>query len=70
MGSDLHFGLEGKVAIVTGGASGIGFNYSNELLNNGAKVIVADLNGEEGEQSNGSYFIKCDVTSKKSVDNT
>lgn len=60
--------LKGKVAIVTGGASGIGLNITNELLNNGATVIVADLNGENGEQLNGSYFIQCDVTKKESVD--
>ena len=59
--------LEGKVAIVTGGASGIGLNITNGLINNGVKVVVADLNGEEGQQPNGSYFIKCDVTSKESV---
>jgi sorbitol-6-phosphate 2-dehydrogenase len=39
-------GLEGKVAIVTGGASGIGLNISNELLNNGVKLVV----GEKGEK--------------------
>lgn len=61
-------GLEEKVAIVTGGASGIGLHITNELLKNGVKVVVADLNGEEGEQENGSYFIQCDVTKKESVD--
>lgn len=63
-------GLEDKVAIVTGGASGIGLNVVNELIKNGVKVVVADLNGVEGYQADGSYFIKCDVTSKESVDNT
>ncbi|MGD6843081.1 SDR family oxidoreductase [Bacillus infantis] len=61
-------GLEEKVAIVTGGASGIGLHITNELLKNGVKVVVADLNGSEGEQENGSYFIQCDVTKKESVD--
>ncbi|MFT8319836.1 MAG: SDR family oxidoreductase [Bacillus sp. (in: firmicutes)] len=60
--------LEGKVAIVTGGASGIGFHIAEELVNNGAKVVVSDLNGEEGKQTNGSYLIKCDVSKKTSVD--
>jgi sorbitol-6-phosphate 2-dehydrogenase len=68
--SSSWLGLEGKVVIVTGGASGIGLNITNGLINKGAKVVVADLNGEEGQQSNGSYFIKCDVTSKESVDLT
>ncbi|MFC0470957.1 SDR family NAD(P)-dependent oxidoreductase [Halalkalibacter kiskunsagensis] len=56
------------VAIVIGGASGIGLNISNELVRSGVKVIVADLNGEVGQQDNGAYFVKCDVISKESVD--
>ncbi|KRF64380.1 sorbitol-6-phosphate 2-dehydrogenase [Bacillus sp. Soil768D1] len=61
--------LEGKVAIVTGGASGIGLHIKEELVNSGAKVVVSDLNVEEGQQADGSYFVKCDVTNKVSVDN-
>lgn len=61
-------GLEGKVAIVTGGASGIGLNITNELIKNGAKVVVADLNGENGQLESGAYFLKCDVTKKESVE--
>lgn len=61
-------GLEGKVAIVTGGASGIGLNITNELIKNGAKVVVADLNGEDGQLESGAYFLKCDVTKKESVE--
>lgn len=60
--------LEGKVAIVTGGSSGIGFAIAKELVNNGAKVIISDLVGEEGQQADGSFLIKCDVTNKESVD--
>lgn len=66
---DSWLNLDGKVAIVTGGASGIGQTVSKELLKNGVKVVIADLNGEEGTSETGSYFIKCDVTSKQSVDN-
>lgn len=60
--------LEGKVAIVTGGASGIGLHIAKELMRNGAKVVVSDLTVEEGEQPDGSYHIECDVTNKESVD--
>jgi len=60
--------LEGKVAIVTGGSSGIGYSIAKELINNGAKVIISDLVGEEGPQADGSYLIKCDVTNKESVE--
>ncbi|WP_160724895.1 SDR family oxidoreductase [Bacillus sp. USDA818B3_A] len=61
-------GLDGKVAIVTGGASGIGLNIANELLKNGAKVVISDLNVEEGQQADGFYFLKCNVSKKESVD--
>jgi sorbitol-6-phosphate 2-dehydrogenase len=66
---DSYLELEGKVAIVTGGASGIGLHIAKELINNGAKVVVSDLNVDEGKQEDGFYFIKCDVTKKESVDN-
>ncbi|AEB30107.1 sorbitol-6-phosphate 2-dehydrogenase [Carnobacterium sp. 17-4] len=58
--------LKDKNVIVTGGASGIGLHIVNELKNNGATVIVADLNVEDGEK-NGVYNIKTDVTSVESV---
>ena len=57
--------LEGKVAIVTGGSSGIGYSIAKELINNGAKVIISDLVGEEGPQADRAYLIKCDVTNKE-----
>ena len=36
--------LEGKTIIVTGGASGIGRAVSEELLQDGANVVVCDMN--------------------------
>ncbi|GAA4719353.1 SDR family oxidoreductase [Brevibacillus fulvus] len=66
--SDSWLELEGKVAIVTGGASGIGLQIAKQFVKNGAKVVVSDLNGTEGQQADGIYFIKCDVTKKDSVD--
>jgi NAD(P)-dependent dehydrogenase (short-subunit alcohol dehydrogenase family) len=38
--------LDGKVAIVTGGGSGIGEAVSRELARRGARVVVADINGD------------------------
>jgi NAD(P)-dependent dehydrogenase (short-subunit alcohol dehydrogenase family) len=43
------FGLEGKVAIVTGGAGGIGRAYARALGEAGAAVAVADLNVEAAD---------------------
>jgi len=36
--------LEGKIAIVTGGAQGLGEAISKRLADEGAKVAVADIN--------------------------
>jgi NAD(P)-dependent dehydrogenase (short-subunit alcohol dehydrogenase family) len=42
--------FDGKVAIVTGAAQGIGEAYARALARDGASVVVADLNAELGEQ--------------------
>ena len=47
--SDWHF--DGKVAIVTGGASGIGFACSVTLARGGARVVIADINEESGNRA-------------------
>jgi 3-oxoacyl-[acyl-carrier protein] reductase len=39
-------GLRGKVAIVTGGSGGIGFASSRALAEEGARVVLGDLNGD------------------------
>lgn len=62
--------LEGKVALVTGGSSGIGRASAIAFARNGAKVIVADINVEGGQateriikQAGGdAVFIKTDVS--------
>lgn len=42
--------LKDKVAIVTGGSSGIGEYTVREMINEGAKVLIADVNDEAGEK--------------------
>ena len=66
--------LENKVAIITGGASGIGLAACERFLEAGAKVILADFNEEEGRkqaevlQSKGEiYFVQVDVAEQTSI---
>jgi len=64
--------LEGKTIIVTGGASGIGKAVAQSLLDNGANVVVSDMNPNEpefeiNENSGKMVYIKTDVTSGNSV---
>ena len=57
--------IEGQVAIVTGGGSGLGAGTARMLMENGAKVAVMDVN-EEGMaplEDAGALAIRCDVTS-------
>lgn len=44
------FDLQGKVAIVTGAASGIGFATAQAFAKKGAKVVLSDVNEEVGQQ--------------------
>ena len=44
------FGVKGKVAVVTGGSSGLGFNVTARLLQGGANVVMASFN--EAEENN------------------
>jgi NAD(P)-dependent dehydrogenase (short-subunit alcohol dehydrogenase family) len=59
------------VAIVTGGASGLGGATAKGLADRGVKVAIFDLNEELGQKhakAIGGHFFKCDVTSEASVD--
>ncbi|KAG0136629.1 hypothetical protein HOY82DRAFT_549342 [Tuber indicum] len=45
------FSLEGKVAVVTGGARGLGYVMTQALVESGADAAIMDLNGEEAAKS-------------------
>lgn len=48
-GADINFSLEGKVAIITGGAAGIGKATADFFVKKGVKVVLADLNPKADE---------------------
>ncbi|WP_088285285.1 3-oxoacyl-ACP reductase [Kineosporia sp. A_224] len=59
--------LSGRVAVVTGGASGIGEASARRLASEGAHVVVADLNVDAGEalaKELDGLFLRVDVTSE------
>src|SRR5699024_1086067 len=48
-------GLEGKVAVVTGGASGIGYTIVERLLESNVNVAIGDLNDERLKEIENNY---------------
>ena len=48
--TDMSNELANKVAIVTGGAAGIGAATAQQFVNEGARVVIADINPEQGEE--------------------
>ncbi|SRR6266536_1672647 len=67
--------LEGKVALVTGGASGIGEATSRLIAREGGYVVVADVQGDAGQtvvasirrDGGDALFIECNVTDRNQV---
>jgi NAD(P)-dependent dehydrogenase (short-subunit alcohol dehydrogenase family) len=62
--------LQGRVAVITGAASGIGLAAARRLAAEGAHVVVADLNeraGKEAANAVDGMFVKTDVTSDDDV---
>lgn len=63
--------IEGSVALVTGGASGLGRATAELLAGRGAKVVILDLPRPDGESiaaTLGGRFAAADVTSEEEVD--
>ena len=71
----MNISLGGRVAVVTGGASGIGLAIGRTLAGAGAAVVLADLNGQGAEQAAASIvedggaasFVQLDVRESDSV---
>lgn len=67
--------LDGKIALITGGTSGIGEGFVSLFSSEGAEVVVVGRNREKGasivdaitESGGVARFLYCDVTQEKSV---
>lgn len=68
--------LENKIALITGGTSGIGFACAERFAEEGATVIMASRGEERGKEAEGELrtqgknvsFISCDVSKRESVE--
>lgn len=67
------FDLKDKIALVTGGANGIGQGIVKSLAKAGAKVMICDIDEEGGKktaQETGGEFHKLDVTDQDNINQT
>lgn len=62
--------LDGRCALITGGASGIGLATARRLVDAGARVTIADLDDDAGERAAselGVTYVRTDVTDPRAV---
>ena len=65
--------LEGKIALITGGVSGIGLGTVELFVAEGARVVAADLQDEKGAMLEKRFpdtvrYVRCDVTSETDIE--
>lgn len=70
--SDPSFNMAGKVALITGGAAGIGASIAETFIAKGARVGLVDVNGEAAERrtaalGDAARSFRCDVTQPAAV---
>lgn len=68
---DLSFSLEGKVAVITGGAAGIGAAVARAFVSKGAQVVILDLDFEAaraqaGKLGQNTTAVACNVADPSS----
>jgi NAD(P)-dependent dehydrogenase (short-subunit alcohol dehydrogenase family) len=66
-------GLQGKIAIITGSARGIGRASAERLIANGATVVLSDVLKDQGEQTAkelgpAASFVPCDISQREQVE--
>src|SRR5580698_448782 len=65
--------LEGKVAVITGAASGIGRGTVDLFVREGARVIAADIQDDKGARIEEDHkgmarYVRCDVMQEKDIE--